>query len=227
MYDYMPVGEIIDFSRALYPRWNAGTVNKYLDIFELPKSKRVKQLSKGMRTQLALVLALGPEPDLLIMDEPTSGLDPIKRKEFLTTVLAEVSLSGQTVFMSSHQLAEVERLADWIGIIDRGRLQIACPADELKGQLKKVRVAFNTDPAPQLLTRPGILRVEREGRNYLLTFRGDQDDLIEHLRQADYRSLEVLDLTLEDIFTELAGRDSTPARQGPGRSQLYRAGGEG
>lgn len=207
MYDCMQVGEIIDFSRALYPRWNTGTVNKYLDIFELPRGKRVKQLSKGMRTQLALVLALGPEPDLLIMDEPTNGLDPIKRKEFLTPVLAEISLTGQTVFMSSHQLSEVERLADWIGIIHQGRLQIACPGDELKGQIKKVRVAFNRDPSSQLLTRTGILRVEREGRNYLLTFMGDLDELIEDLRQADYRSLEVLDLTLEDIFTEVAGRD--------------------
>lgn len=112
MYDCMQVGEIIDFSRALYPRWNTGTVNKYLDIFELPRGKRVKQLSKGMRTQLALVLALGPEPDLLIMDEPTNGLDPIKRKEFLTTVLAEISLTGQTVFMSSHQLSEDAALGE-------------------------------------------------------------------------------------------------------------------
>lgn len=212
MYDYMQVREIIEFSRALYPRWNAGTVQKYLEIFELPQAKRIKQLSKGMRTQLALVLALGPEPDLLILDEPTSGLDPIKRKEFLSTVLAEVSVTGQTVFMSSHQLAEVERLADWIAIIHQGRLQIACPADELKGQLKKIRVGFNQDPPAQLLTRPGIIRVEGEGRNYLLTIKGDLDAAVENLRQADYRSLEVLDLTLEDIFTELAGRDSRGQR---------------
>ncbi|MDN5294171.1 MAG: type transport system ATP-binding protein [Eubacteriales bacterium] len=201
MYGYMTVKEIIDFCKALYPRWEDGTVKKYLDLFELPTGKKVKALSKGMKNQLALALALGSGPDLLILDEPTSGLDPQKIKDFLTVIVEQVAETGQTVFFSSHQLYEVERIADWVGMIVQGRLVFSSSMDDLKARHKKIKVMLAGESLPQELTnRPEIIKIELQGRGYVLTVSGNIDRIIALLNSLNPSLLEVFPETLEEIF---------------------------
>src|SRR5690349_19566835 len=108
LYDFLTIPQLCNFCRDANRRWNQGIVDQYIKLFGLPARSKVSQLSKGMKSQLALSLALGSEPDLLILDEPTAGLDPIARRQFLGTLIREVAAGGKTIFFSSHILSEVE-----------------------------------------------------------------------------------------------------------------------
>jgi ABC-2 type transport system ATP-binding protein len=112
MYRWMRVGELIGFTRAFYPTWNADECARLLDLFALDPAKKVRHLSKGMAAKLSLLLALSHDPEVLILDEPTSGLDPLVREEFLDGVLRAACKRRRTVLFSSHALEDVRRLAD-------------------------------------------------------------------------------------------------------------------
>ncbi|MHB8945649.1 MAG: ABC transporter ATP-binding protein [Bacillota bacterium] len=205
LYGYMRVRELVAFTRGLYPRWDDALVSRYLDLFGLPGDRRVKALSKGMKAQLALILALGPQPELLILDEPTSGMDPLARQQFLSTILQEVAAAGQTVFMSSHILGDVERVADHVGLLNRGRLVLAGRLDQIKANVKKVRVVF-TGQAPADLERwPGVRAVAREGRGFLISVESRLDEVRGRLEALNPFYLEAVDMTLEEIFVDYAG----------------------
>ncbi|HEY3315066.1 MAG TPA: ABC transporter ATP-binding protein [Bacillota bacterium] len=205
IYGYMRVREMIAFTQGLFPRWDTAVVARYLKLFGLPEDRLVKALSKGMRAQLALVLALGPRPELLILDEPTSGMDPLARKQFLSSVLQEVSAAGQTVFMSSHILADVERVADHIALLNRGRLVLADTMDHLKTNNKKIRVVPSGDAPSDLERWPGVRSVIREGRGLLISVEDGFDAIAERLKSASPTYLEVIDMNLEEIFIDYAG----------------------
>lgn len=202
LYPYMTACELASFCSRIYPRWDRGLVERYLDLFELPRNRKVGAFSRGMKGQLALVLALGARPELLVLDEPTAGLDPIARKHFLQTVLAEATAAGQTVFLSSHLLEDVERVADTLAIIRKGRLVLQKSMDEVKTGEKKVRVVFQHQPPSWLAEIPGVRRVEREGAAVLLTVAGDVPAILERLRSVPLFALEVVDLSLNEVFEE-------------------------
>jgi ABC-2 type transport system ATP-binding protein len=120
-YAYMTVEELIRFTRSFYPNWRREVERELMDAYDLPPRRKVKALSKGMRTKLALLLALARRPELLILDEPSEGLDPVSIEELLER-LAATAADGTAVFFSSHQIAEVERIADRVCIIDHGSI---------------------------------------------------------------------------------------------------------
>ena len=122
LYDFLTIPQLCAFCRSVSQEWDQQVVDRYVELFRLPPSEKVGNLSKGMKSQLALSLALGSNPELLILDEPTAGLDPIARHEFLNTLVSEVASRGKTIFFSSHILSEVEAVADWVAIIRSGKL---------------------------------------------------------------------------------------------------------
>ncbi len=202
MYGYMTVDEILSFCSPFYKKWDEKIVRKYLDFFALPRKEKIKNLSKGMKTQLALVLAMAPSPELLILDEPTAGLDTINRQEFLRIILEEISIPGRTVFFSSHQLHDVERVADQVGIINHGRLIEIRAMDELKTTVKKIRVVFQREPDASLFSLPGIADVAREGSAYLISVEDNLQQILDHVKQYPYFVLDIVDQNLEEIFIE-------------------------
>ena len=119
LYPQLTVQESINLVKGLRPSWDDSYANHLLTIFELPDRQRVRKLSKGMQRQLALLLAMAPRPELLILDEPSSGLDPIKRQEFLQVLMDGVAETGQTVFFSSHNMIEGEQ-GQWIVTVEKG-----------------------------------------------------------------------------------------------------------
>jgi len=146
-YPWMTCNYLGRFVGRFYPTWDAERFEKLLSIFELPPNRKVFNLSQGMRVKLALALALAHRPPLLILDEPTSGLDPAARREFLEIVDYQAQSEGLTTFFSSHIVEEVERIADHVGIIDRGSLCFQGRAKDLLARVRLYRLAKEEDPA--------------------------------------------------------------------------------
>ncbi len=206
IYEYMKVSEVINFCRDTYSNWDMTMVGRYLDLFELSTGKKVKELSKGMKNQLALTLALGSKPDLLILDEPTAGLDPIKKRDFFRVILEQLAETGQTVFFSSHQLHEVERVADTIGIIHQGKLVFNKNLDEIKNNMKRIRVVFNEGTStPRLEKWPGVSTMTGQGRGWIIDCDNCLEEIKARLNELNPVDLEVIDISLEDTFIRYTG----------------------
>src|SRR6185369_10140003 len=164
LYDYMTVDEMIRFTAPFFPRWRADLEQRYRRSFELPADRKVKALSRGMRTKLALLLALCRGAELLILDEPTSGLDPAMTEEVLQSLVAHVASEEMTVFFSSHQIAEVDQIADQVAIVDRGRAVVAGALDDLRQHFRRIQLVFGGDAPETTFRAPGVERVRRKGR---------------------------------------------------------------
>src|SRR5439155_9605632 len=182
-YAYFTVSEIILFTRAFYPDWQPDVERRLLADYELPSNRKVKALSKGMRTKLALLLALARRPSLLILDEPSEGLDPVSIEELLQTLVG-VAADGTTIFFSSHQIAEVERIADGVCIIDRGTLVTDLSLDHMRQAYRRITLGFDTDPPAVDFRVPGIEHVRTSGRQVNVFVTGNADAIVEEARRA-------------------------------------------
>ncbi len=156
-YPWMQARQLGRFVGAFYPTWDRAEFDRLLSVLEVPADRRVSQLSGGMKAKLALALALAPRPALLILDEPTAGLDPVARREFMQTIVAQARQHGRTTFFSSHLIDEVERCADRVGIIHQGRMRYEGQLDELRAQVRRVRLPQGMDWVP-----PGTFEIWRD-----------------------------------------------------------------
>jgi len=202
LYPFMNVGQTIRFTRPFFPGWRRDLEERYLELFRLPLGKAVPKLSKGMRTQLMLLLAMARGAELLLMDEPTSGLDPAMTEDILRA-LADSAASGETtIFFSSHQLAEVEQICDRVCIIDEGQAVIDGELDELKSQYRRILLVFDGLPPRELSGLTGIDHLRQRGRTASLLAHGDVDTLVEHARSLGPNSVEVRPVTLKELFLD-------------------------
>jgi ABC-2 type transport system ATP-binding protein len=202
LYDFMAVEEMIRFTARFFPRWRADLEQRYRRRFELPADRKVKALSRGMRTKLALLLALCRGADLLVLDEPTSGLDPAMTEEVLQTLVAHVASEEATVFFSSHQIAEVEQVADRIAIIDRGRSARCGTIDDLKEQFRRIELVFDGNPPTPTFRAPGVVRVRRKGRVLSVLSNAGAQAVLDEARALNPVSMEAFPVTLKEIFLE-------------------------
>jgi ABC-2 type transport system ATP-binding protein len=199
LYEWMTVAESIRFTRAFHESWDDAKAESLLKRFSLPPDKKVRQLSRGNRARLCLLLALSYNPELIILDEPTSGLDPIVRRDFIENIIAEISDEGKTVLFSSHIVEEVERVADYVGIINDGEMLLVNSLDEIKASYKRVRYATN-GRRPEVAGVPGVLAVENGRHEQVLTVHGFGDETLRALSERGVAGAEVLPVSLEDIF---------------------------
>ena len=202
LYDYMTVGEMIRFTRPFFPRWRADLEQRYLHKFELPADRRIKALSRGTRTKLALLLALCRGAELLILDEPTSGLDPAMTEEVLQALVTHVANEEMAVFFSSHQIAEVDQIADRIAIIDRGRTVVTGALDDLRENFRRIQLVFDHDAPEAAFRSPGIERVQRNGRVLTVLSSAGSDRIVEEARALSPASIDIAPVTLKEIFLE-------------------------
>lgn len=204
MYDWMKVDEIIWFCKGFYPDWDDALAEEHKTRLGLDGKKKVRELSRGMKAKLGLLLALAHHPELLILDEPTAGLDVVVRRDFLGEVIEMIQQQGRTVFFSTHIVHEVERVADWVGILDHGHMVWCSPLEELKSGVQRVVLSFSEQPA-ELASLPGVLECDQTGRQAVLTVKSSPE-LLERLRALQPMEMDVQQMSLEDIFVALVGR---------------------
>ncbi len=202
LYDYMTVDEMIRFTAAFFPRWRADLEQRYRRSFELPADRKVKALSRGTRTKLALLLALCRGAELLILDEPTSGLDPAMTEEVLQALVAHVASEEMTVFFSSHQIPEVDQIADHVAIVDRGRAVVAGALDDLRERYRRIQLVFDADAPETTFRAPGVERVRRKGRVLTVLSSAGSDRIVDEARALRPVSVDVVPVTLKEIFLE-------------------------
>jgi ABC-2 type transport system ATP-binding protein len=208
LFDYMTVEEMIRFTAAFFPRWRADLEQRYLRSFELPVNRKVKALSRGTRTKLALLLALCRGAELLILDEPTSGLDPAMTEEVLQALVAHVASEEMTVFFSSHQISELDQIADRVAIIDGGRAVVSGALDDLRESYRRIQFVFEHDAPDATFRAPGAGRVRRKGRVLTVLASSNSDGIVEEARALSPVSVDISPVTLKDIFLEtVAGED--------------------
>jgi ABC-2 type transport system ATP-binding protein len=204
LYDWMTIKEVLWFTGRFYKNWNQKLADELVERFGLDPKRKIKHLSRGMVAEVFLILALAPEPRLLILDDPTSGMDPVVRREFLENVVDIVRDQKRTVFFSSHILTDIERVADWVGILKDGRLLIQSEVDKLKLRTRKVIARFGTEPPPELAFGEP-LSVRKEGTTLEAVFSEYEDGIPDKLKEMGAAAVEVVDLSLDDIFVEHLG----------------------
>jgi len=200
-YPWMTIRETLDYLASFRENWNRKTEAELLGRFRLDAAQKTGGLSKGQRTQVALISAICPETDLLVLDEPTSGLDPIVRREFIETVIGayqEGNPGNRTILVSTHLITEFEGLIDEFTIMDGGRAVLALNADQARERYQKIRARFAQPPMD--LDLKAALRVRRDGRELELIVNGGGPALLEQLRRRNPESLTSEALTLEEVF---------------------------
>ena len=200
-YPWMTVRDALDYFASFRAHWNRDIESDLLKRFGLNPGQKAASMSKGQKTQLALITAVCPEPELLVLDEPTSGLDPIVRREFIETVIGAYQSSdpeNRTVFVSTHLISEFEGLIDRFTIIEQGRDLLTMDADSARDRFKKIRVRFPAMPAGLDLT--GALRVTQNGREAEILANGNSERLIAELQSLHPEELRCESLSLEEIF---------------------------
>jgi ABC-2 type transport system ATP-binding protein len=202
LYPYMTVEQIIRFTRPFFSKWRDDLEKRYLQMFELPPKCKIPDLSKGMRSKLMLLLAISRGAELLILDEPTDGLDPAATEDVLRELVAIAASSGTTMFFSSHQLVEVELIADHIGIIDRGRMVVTGSLDDMKLRYQRLQVVCVNSVELPARWADGVESVRQEGRMISILASHNVDAIIEQAQSLPGAVVECFPVTLKEIFLE-------------------------
>jgi ABC-2 type transport system ATP-binding protein len=204
LYPSLTATELVRFSRGFYPTWSDSAAEKYARLLEIPMKQRFEKLSNGNQTKVWLLLALSQGADLLILDEPTTALDPVSVDQLLH-VLAEDGLDrGCTIFFSSHQLEEVERVAEYVGIIDHGKLLMESQLDDIKSEFRLITAAGNSLPAQ---TSSQVLSVAVEGNFYRYVITRDAESFAAGLSQNGASITNIAPLSLREIFLQLVRKE--------------------
>jgi ABC-2 type transport system ATP-binding protein len=204
VYEWMTVAECGRFQSGFYSTWNQKIFEGVIRHFDLAPHTRAGALSRGQRAGLCLALTLAPEPELLILDDPALGLDPVARRSLLQSMIYVTRRSDRTILFSSHLLADVERVADNIAVLDDGILRVSCPLDTFRANVRRVILHFSGEvpPAPRI---PGLLQAFRTSGEMALTFANYTDETAQHLEALQPRRIEQVPLSLEDAIISYLG----------------------
>ena len=206
--EWMTPAELLEYCRPFYPAWDADLVRKLQAELGLVTRTPLRNLSRGTRMKAGLLASLAYHPELIVMDEPFTGLDPLVRDELIRSLLEESRDQARTVFVSSHDVDEVERLADWVGFMADGRLVFAEPVSSLLARFRLVEVTAPGDAAPELPSTPDWLVQGRAGRTlrFVDTAHDRPDAEARIARAFPDASIQRSPLTLREIFVTLAAR---------------------
>lgn len=201
-YPWMRVRQVIAYTAAFYPQWNQPFVDKLCQRWHVPLEDRVGALSTGQLQTVGIVLALGHQPDLLILDEPVASLDPSARRQFLRTLLELLEDERQTILFSTHITSDLERVAQRVAILGDGQIRFHGELDELKDRVKRLRIMSRHD-LPKSFAVPGALRCEVAGANATVSVADFDERLVADMRETWDADVSVHDLNLEEIFVEM------------------------
>lgn len=203
LYDAMTPRQLVRFNRGFFPKWSDTAVEKYARLLEIPMDRHISKLSKGNRTKVCLLLALSQGAELLILDEPTSGLDPVYLDDFLRVLLEDHVPEGRTVFFSSHDLSEVEQIAEWVGIIDHGRMLLEAQLDDIRSDYRFVTAAGSSLPE----TGPSVVATTRQGGFVRYLIAREVEQFAAEFRQQGAAVSDIAPVTLRELFLALVRKE--------------------
>jgi ABC-2 type transport system ATP-binding protein len=204
LYPYMTVAQMLHFTRGFFPAWRDDLAEALLRKYELPPNRKVRHLSKGMQTKLALILGIARRPKLLILDEPSDGLDPRGAEQLLETLTSECA-EGTTIFFSSHRIEEVERISDQICVIHRGALVMDAAVDDLRESWRRVDIVMPWAPDPEQFQMQGVEKIRARGQQVSVVVNGNADLVVERARESGANAIEVTPLNLRELFLQTIG----------------------
>ncbi|MCR5273143.1 MAG: ABC transporter ATP-binding protein [Lachnospiraceae bacterium] len=200
--------DMMKYYKGLYPKFDEALFDKLKVCFpEVDPKANIRNLSKGMQKQVAFWLSISTRPELLILDEPVDGLDPVMRRQIWSLIMSDVAEFGTTVLVSSHNLRELEDVCDYVGIMNKGHVLVERSLNDLQSSITKIQVAFESEmpPIPHGLE---LLHKVSTGRVHTLILKGEPKEAEMKLQTLDPLIMDVLPLTLEEIFIyELGGED--------------------
>jgi ABC-2 type transport system ATP-binding protein len=202
----MTGNDLVRFNRGFFPRWSDALAAKYAEVLELDMTRKFKKLSTGNRTKLCLLLAMAQGAELMMLDEPTAGMDPVVTDQLLRVMVEDFANEGRTLFLSSHHLSEVERVAEWVGIIDHGKLLLEARLEDMRTNFRRVRVVGETLP---LAESPDIVSANTGEGTTEYVVRADADAFAAQLVSQGATVLDVTPLNLSEIFLEVVGKGKT------------------
>lgn len=201
---WMRVDELMRYTRGLYPKWDDTFAQELRERFDLNPAQKVGTLSKGQKAKAGLICALAHRPELLILDEPSSGLDPVVRRHILTAVMRSVAAEGRTILFSSHLLDEVERVADYVAIIHRGKVLLCDRLEKILTSHCHIHLEFS-----QVQAQPpkfeGALHCDGAGTAWRVLCDGAADRVRAEASRAGAKVVQESRPTLEDIFVARVG----------------------
>jgi ABC-2 type transport system ATP-binding protein len=200
LYPYMTVEQMIRFTRPFFPTWRMDLEKRYLKMFDLPMKRKIPKLSKGMRSKLMLLLALSRGAELLILDEPMEGLDPAANEDVLRELVDLAAAEGTTVFFSSHQIADVEQIADHVSIIDHGVSLISENLDDMRNRYQRIQIVFPNGIPSFIQWADGVEQIRQDGRMVSILTSKNQEAILAQVRSFPGASVESFPLTLKEVF---------------------------
>ena len=207
--EWMRVDELMAYTRAFQPTWDASYASELIETFGLDRSKTIQELSKGMRAQAGLVAAVAHRPELLILDEPSSGLDAVVRRDILDAIVRTVADDGRTVIFSSHLLEEVERMSDHVTMLHGGSVTLSGALEDVRHSYQRSRLHFARHFAqPPALA--GALAMQGGGRTWSVVHSGSLEQFHHSVLILGGEVVESRDATLEEIFLARTGRNRQP-----------------
>ena len=206
---WMTFGELCRYAAHFYGQWNHAHAADLARRWELPSGRPVAQFSSGEQRRAAIALALASQPEVMLLDEPGAGLDPIARRQLLDELIGALGQGeGCTILLSTHLLSDLERVAEFVGIMDRGRLVTSARLDDLQLKMQRIQIIFPEHSAPAQFFVPGALRCESAGSVITAITQVADAAFLESLRQRPGVRVQVFPMRLEEIFLELVGNGS-------------------
>ncbi len=202
---WMRVDELIRYSQAFYPKWDAAYADSLRRQFSLEPGAKIKNLSRGESAKAGLLVALAHRPELLLLDEPSSGLDPVVRRDILEAIIRTVADEGRTVFFSSHLLDEVERVSDQLAMMVDGKVVLSGPLEDIKAGHHQLTLRFDTaQVGPPAIAR--ALSVVGAGQEWTVICNGGRGELVDAAGKLGARIVAERSPSLDEIFVARAGR---------------------
>jgi ABC-2 type transport system ATP-binding protein len=196
--------KLLELNRNFYPAtWSDDLARKVVERLELSLDQPIPRLSLGNKTKSALVTAIAQRSRLLVLDEPTTGLDPVALDQLLRLLVEECTADGRTIFLSSHQLSEIEQIADTIGIMDKGKLLLEGPLDEIRARFRRVTVTGEALPE----RHASVLSRRREGHATQYVLQASPEEFVQQLVSHGATLVDSAPLSLNEIFLELCRKE--------------------
>ena len=205
VYPTFTVKEMKEFYKGMCKNWNEERYQILREIFTFSEKKRIKHLSKGMKTQLSLLINLSCMPKVILMDEPTSGLDPFVRREVLNLIVQDVSSRDTSVLISTHNISELEQVSDRVGFMDKGKIILQDDMEDLKYKYKKIQIAFESAMPKVFEEEFKLLSIKHYGKVYEIVIDEHYEIFKSNAIKYNPIIMEKLDMTLEEIFIHRMG----------------------